>query len=284
MRNIAAFAAAVACAVVTTVASAGASTAAPPPQDAVTRAVPAAAQTQTSGYWTKARLESAAGQAAVPGPVHFYGVPTVGALFYTTGRQAHFCTASVVDSTRGDIILTAAHCVYGSSYAANLAYVPKWHGGETPYGVWAVTRITVARGWVSARNPDLDFAFLTVAPPHKGGVPVQKVTGGLRLGVNTGYQHKIYVIGYNNTDREPVGCAAASTRFKPSQQKFSCPDFQNGTSGASWILGLNRRTGGGTVIGDIGGYEQGGDHADVSYSPYYSAPILTLFQQAQHTS
>jgi hypothetical protein len=43
--------------------------------------------------------------------VHFNGVRTVGALFYTTGSKAHFCTASVVDSATLNLILTAAHCV-----------------------------------------------------------------------------------------------------------------------------------------------------------------------------
>jgi hypothetical protein len=40
-------------------------------------------------------------------------------------------------------------------------------------------------------------------------------------------------------------------------------------------------TGTGTVIGEIGGYEQGGDYAWQSFSPYYSWSILRLFLQAQ---
>ena len=40
-------------------------------------------------------------------------------------------------------------------------------------------------------------------------------------------------------------------------------------------------TGSGTVIGDIGGYEQGGDWGWASYSAYYASPILRLFLQAQ---
>jgi len=240
------------------------------------------------GYWTKARMESATGEGAVasgsasiPDPVHFAGVPTVGALFFTTGTQSHFCTASVVDSQRGDIILTAAHCVYSNSYVSNIAYVPEWHDGISPYGTWAVTSITVAQGWISAQDPDLDFAFLTVAPASGRSKPIQQVTGGLRLGVKAGYSHKIYVIGYNSTDSEPVGCATASGEFAPAQMRFYCNDYQDGTSGGPLILDFDPSTGSGVVFGEIGGYQAGGDYPYVSYSPYYSDSILDLFQQAQ---
>lgn len=218
----------------------------------------------------------------IPNPTYFNGVPTVGALFFTTGTQAHFCTASVVDSARSDLVLTAAHCVYGTSgYATNIAYVPNWHRGMSPYGMWAVKSIMVAAGWQRSQDPDLDFAFLVVSPPPGTGRPIQSVTGGLRLGVGTGHAHPVTVIGYNDTDHQPIECATDSFEFKPTQLEFYCNSFWDGTSGGPWILHLNPVTGGGTVIGDIGGYEQGGDYPWASYSPYYASPVLRLFRQAQ---
>ena len=217
-----------------------------------------------------------------PNPTYFNGVPTVGALFFTTGTQAHFCTASVVDSAPSDLVLTAAHCVYGTGgYATNIAYVPKWHQGVSPYGMWAVRSITVAAGWQRSQDPDLDFAFLAVSPPPGTGRPIQSVTGGLRLGVGTGYAHPVTVIGYNDTDNQPIECATDSFEFKPAQLEFYCNSFWDGTSGGPWILHLNPVTGSGTVIGDIGGYEQGGDYPWASYSPYYASPVQRLFRQAQ---
>jgi V8-like Glu-specific endopeptidase len=286
--------AALACAAVAPAASADAANA-PSTQAPVVHAVTASAQAKVGGFWTQARMESAtpgargdapgalspARPATIPNPVHFAGVPTVGALFFTTGKKSHFCTASVVDSSHGDIVLTAAHCVYGGSYATDIAYVPQWHDGVSPHGVWTVTSITVAKGWISAQDPNLDFAFLTVAPQKKGGAPVQRVTGGLRLGVNDGFNHKIYVIGYNDTDSKPIGCSTTSTKFEPTQMRFYCNSYQDGTSGGPWILDFNRVTGTGIVFGDIGGYEQGGDYPYLSYSPYYSSSILHLFQQAE---
>jgi V8-like Glu-specific endopeptidase len=265
------------------------------------RAVASSAQTAARGYWTPARMKSATAVGAAaspavtaspqatptpppgtPDPVHFNGVPTVGALFFTTGTQAHFCTASVVNSARLDLLLTAAHCVYGSSgYATNVAYVPQWHQGVSPYGAWAVRSITVAAGWQQSQDPNLDFAFLAVTPPAGTRKPIQLVTGGLQLGINTRYSQAVTPIGYNNTDTGPIKCATRSLEFEPTQIEFYCNNYQDGTSGGPWITHFNPVTGTGTVVGEIGGYEQGGDYAWQSFSPYYSWSILRLFLQAQ---
>ena len=266
---------------------------------AAVRLVTAGDQAAASGFWTQARMKSAIGVGAggtataapqadptpppgTPDSVHFNGVPTVGALFFTTGTQAHFCTASVVDSATLDLLLTAAHCVYGSSGpATNVVYVPQWHQGVSPYGAWPVKTITVASGWRQSENTDLDFAFLAVTPPAGVHKPIQLVTGGLKLGINTAYSQPITPIGYNNTDDQPIRCATRSLKFEPTQIEFYCNNYQDGTSGGPWITHFNPKTGTGTVIGEIGGYEQGGDYAWQSFSPYYSWSILRLFVQAE---
>ena len=85
------------------------------PATAVSHTVTRAAQSAAHSFRTRSRMESATpvGQAAprggaqagtaepppgIPSQTYLDGVPTVGALFFTTGTQAHFCTASVVDS------------------------------------------------------------------------------------------------------------------------------------------------------------------------------------------
>ena len=258
----------------------------------IVHAVAEAAQDAAAGYWTPARMASAtpvtsarpSGSGAPPGtpnPVYSNGVRTVGALFFTTGTKTHFCTASVVDSATLNIVLTAAHCVYGSGYATRIAYVPGWHRGVSPYGVWPVQSITVASGWQQSHSDSLDFAFLKVAPPSGQPLPVQLVTGGLVLGIDQGYAHPVEVVGYNDTDSRPVKCATKSFEFKPGQMEFYCNGFWDGTSGGPWITNFDASTGTGMAIGDIGGYEQGGDYPWASYSDYYGEPTLQLFHQAQ---
>jgi V8-like Glu-specific endopeptidase len=296
--------------VASTAASAGTAAATPTPgaipaASAVTLPVGSAAQSAAGAYWTPARMAAAtaAGPASrsapgaspgvspaaqatpteppgVPNPVTGDGVPTVGALFYTTGTKAHFCTASVVNSPPLDLLLTAAHCVYGSSPATNIAYVPEYHASVTPYGIWPVSSVTVAAGWKQSHNPALDFAFLAVAAQAGTKKKIQQVTGGLHLAANTGYAHPVYVIGYNDTSGLPIGCATKSFEFKAGQMELYCNSFWDGTSGSPWIINIDHATGTGSVIGDIGGYEQGGDYAWASYSDYYSTALAQLYAEA----
>jgi hypothetical protein len=259
-----------------------------------------AAQRAALAYWTPARMAAAQAQArpqpaelpnatppkGIPTPVQFTGVPTVGALF-ATGGKAHFCTASVVDSTAGDLVLAAAHCVFGKNGpSTNIAFVPGSHWYlQEPYGEWAVQTIYVAPGWASNHNPNLDFAFLAVAPLK--GRNIQAVTGGLRVGFLLGYLQTIEVIGYNNTDKNPIKCKTKSFKFQTNQMEFYCNDYRDGTSGGPWIIDYNAKNGTGTVFGVIGGYEQGGDYPWASYSAYFGVEtrsVMEAAEKAQSTS
>ena len=248
-------------------------------------------------FWTASRMATATPATSAPaegkirtsGPppgtpkaATFDGVPTVGALFYTTGSGRHFCTASVVDSDTENIVITAAHCVYGSRYSTNLEFVPGYRDGRQPYGAWAVRAIVVASGWRQSHNPDLDFAFLSVAA--SGGRPIQRVTGGLQLGIDRGYTHPIKVIGYNDSADKPVGCATSSFQFTAEQMEFYCGGYRDGTSGAPWVLGYDGSKGTGMVFGVIGGYEWGGDYDWASYSAVLGWSALQLFRQAEATA
>ncbi len=274
--------------------TAGASTAGAHPRIGIAHTVSAAAQQAARAYWTPARMAAAApaqtgaraGRAVSPPPGIptarlFKGVPTVGALFYTNGTGRHFCTASVVDSAAANLILTAAHCVYTSTYSGNIEFVPGYHNGRRPYGAWVVKTILVASGWARSHNINLDFAFLAVVPPAGTLRPIQQVTGGLRLGVNRPYRRPIEAVGYNNTDSRPVACATHSFKFETDQMEFYCHDFRDGTSGGPWIIRFNSRNGTGVVSGVIGGFEQGGDVEWASYSAYFGRPALDLFLQAE---
>jgi Trypsin len=214
-----------------------------------------------------------------PRAASFSGSPTTGVLFYTTGGKDHFCTASVVDSTGDDLALTAAHCVYSKGFGTNIEYVPGYHDGKQPYGVWPVKTITVASGWKLSHDPDLDFAFLTLA--SAGGRRIQARTGGLIIGFTRWYSEKIEAIGHNDNGAEPVRCATKSFRFRTGEMEFYCHGFWTGTSGGPWIIGYNTKHGTGTVFGVIGGYELGGDYEWASYSAYFGSAARALYQQAE---
>ncbi len=218
----------------------------------------------------------------IPSPTHFAGVPTVGALFFTTGTKQHFCTASVVISKPENLILTAAHCVYGSSYASNIAFVPKYHSGQAALRRLAGQEDHRRRGMAELTQPEprLRLPGRRAARPgtHR---PIQQVTGGLRLGINLGYSHQIKVIGYNNTDDAPIRCATSQLQVRAEPDEVLLPQLPGRHQRRPLDHRLPRPDGTGTVFGVIGGYQQGGNLPWASYSAYFSGPARRLFRQAQ---
>jgi V8-like Glu-specific endopeptidase len=200
----------------------------------------------------------------------------VGALVSGDG---HYCSASVVDSPNGNLVLTAAHCVHdgaGGGPYANVTFEPGYHDGIAPFGAWAGTRIFVAPGWETSSDPDLDFAFVTV---RQDGNPatLQSLTGANRLGVDRGYANMVALTGYPDSLDAPVTCQDTTTRQGAHQMQISCPGFPQGTSGSPWVLDADPVMNLGTVIGVIGGFESGGDD-DVSYSSYFDDDVETLYR------
>lgn len=234
----------------------------------------------------------AAAQAAVDSAgsgttVHFSGLPQVGALFgaadYTGANAAHFCTGTVISSPRGDLVLTAAHCVWDAStgtYTSNsITFAPGYDNGLDSHlgGAWSVQQIEVAPGYKADGNPADDYAFLVIAP--KQGFDIQQVTGGLRL-ATTRLPEQVSVVGYNDLvydvdGNEPIICRA--TAFEETDDglpwsRFNCPNYQDGSSGGPWI------TRDGAVVGVIGGYEQGGDSPNWSYSTIFDSTTLAFYR------
>ncbi len=212
------------------------------------------------------------------------GVPAVGALFTVgdDGLSGHYCTASVVDSPAGDLVLTAAHCIHdgaGGDYRTDIVFVPGYHDGQDPYGVWTPSRLVVDPRWISDSDDDLDFGFLVV---HQQGnsASVQSAAGGNRLGTNLGYDLPVLVTGYPDDAEEPTSCQSDSQQQRRYQLRFDCGDFPDGTSGGPWVTDVDPATGLGVVVGVIGGYEDGGDTAEVSYSSYFDDDIQHLYDTA----
>ena len=233
----------------------------------------------------------------------FSGVPAVGALFPaaqlpaaqlpgaqgmagTTTRSAgglaysggHFCTASVVDSPAGNLAVTAAHCVTGKSLP--IAFVPGYHDGQAPYGTWLVTRVFTDAAWSASADPDDDVAFLQLAPAADG-VNIESVTGAERLATGSPGRSAVKVIGYPSDTSEPVWCDNWTREFSPTQLEFDCGGYPDGTSGGPFLADVSPASGEGTVIGVIGGYQQGGDTDAVSYSIVFGAAVAGLYQEAE---
>lgn len=204
----------------------------------------------------------------------------IGALFRITHEArltgGHFCTASVVDSPQGDLVMTAAHCVSGLG-AGQFAFVPGFRDGHTPYGVWPVTRVTADQAWATSADPDHDVAFLQVKKPGSD-TTVQSVTGGERVGLSQPVGRFVRVTGYPDRLSAPITCENWVSAFSPTQLRFDCGGYTNGTSGSPLLADTSPTTGLGTVIGVIGGYQQGGDTDSVSYAARLGASAAALYR------
>ena len=215
----------------------------------------------------------------------FDGVAAVGALFpVSSGKLGpHFCTASVVHSPHGDLAVTAAHCVTGTSKPAQIVFVPGYANGKQPYGVWQVTQVYTDEAWQSAQNPDDDVAFLRLSNASDG-VPIEDVTGAELLATDWQSSTLVQVIGYPDGAIQPVWCANQTKSFSPTQLEFDCGGYTDGTSGGPFLADVSAASGQGTVIGVIGGYEHGGDTPEVSYSSVFGTAVASLYQAAEAAS
>jgi V8-like Glu-specific endopeptidase len=266
----------------------------------LTRQVGVAEAAASESYWTPDRMRAAtpydsrpAGEPA-PGPAAraasreatvFHGVPSIGALFFRNGGGDHYCTASVIDSRKRNLLITAAHCIHGGrgrGYVSHVAFVPKYDGGRHPYGVWTAKLLVVRAGWTRYGDPDLDFGFIAVYSLR--GHRLGDVVGSNRLAVDRGFGRSVNVAGYPAGSEYPIYCRGTAKRQARYQLRFDCGGFTGGTSGSPWLLSYDTRTHTGYTNGVIGGYQRGGKYSFISYSPYFDQDVRKLRDDADRAA
>lgn len=215
--------------------------------------------------------------------------PTVGALFSHGVTSTHDCTASVLSNERG-LLLTAAHCLRGTG--TGMQFVPGYDGTAAdpmPFGVWSVTGIWVPPAWLQDQDPAHDLAVLQVRDQQVGGrvQSIDQVTGGNLVPVLSRALETILgpsrspvtVTAYNaGVGDAPVSCTTGEID-ESTPNSFRCGGYSGGTSGAPWLQqsGPTRQR---TVVGIIGGPNQGGCTEWVSYSPELDGELYGLLLRA----
>lgn len=216
-----------------------------------------------------------AASAGTPAARERPAVPSVGPLFFPSLgglgpalRLPHLCSASVVDSRSRDLVITAAHCVYGTG--ATIDFAPGFHDGKTPYGVWSARRVYVDPRWRAHDDPGHDVAILEMAPRH--GRRIQDVVGGHQLARPT-IGARATVLGYRaGSGGRPITCTngIGLTRGYPT---FRCAGYTDGVSGGPWLQH-------GRVVGVTGGLDQGGCTPTTSYTSRFGAWTTMLMRRA----
>lgn len=204
------------------------------------------------------------------------GSPYVGALF-PPGSSDHSCTATVLNSLTGDLVLTAAHCVSGT--AIGWTFAPDWRNGAGPEVSWTVTAAYALPGWITSGDTQEDVAILKVAPQQIGGQhrTLQSVTGAANLGFAPRTGQRITDIAYNDGADAPVACTTR-TYWTSGFPSFNCHGFVGGSSGSPWLVADGRRP---RIVGVIGGLHQGGCVDYTSYSSSFGEQLVDLLVHAQ---
>ncbi|WP_330337098.1 trypsin-like serine peptidase [Streptomyces sp. NBC_00557] len=272
---------------------------------------------QAARFWTARRMAEAgpldAGRAAPGGSrpgaagagrpqgTLFKGTPLVGTFFGSDGPSGTTwrCTGSVIDTAVRDVVLTAAHCALNMK--GDYVFVPQFARGagpdRQPYGIFPVQhlyidpRYTPDKGASTTKGPssDLDTAFARVAPNQSGQSVQDAVGGGLTFTRPGGYTQKnVTVVGYpsyaHNSTGQAVKCTVPTAQLPGYRQmSMTCGGYYGGTSGSPWITDYQDGARTGHVIGNLGGYNGGGNDANadyISYAPAFGADAANLLADA----
>ncbi|MFC4907614.1 trypsin-like serine peptidase [Actinomadura gamaensis] len=217
------------------------------------------------------------------------GIPTVGALFFNVGPIHQRCTGTVVNTPKGNIIATAAHCIWRKDVGIphpnpNPVFVPGYYSGHSPYGKWAVKSRYITTEWHNHFNPDHDFGFMVMKPNH--GKNLQPLLGA--NGWKTSdqyYQNYVEITGYPGNRNRPYQCYTHTRQAKNYiwQLVFGCDNYHEGVSGS--LLMLDFHTTGplrnlGTAMASLGGYKEGGTSDNTSYAVIWNHATAVLLDAA----
>ncbi|MGW4378648.1 trypsin-like serine peptidase [Kitasatospora sp. NPDC004531] len=197
----------------------------------------------------------------------------IGPLFVDDTDGMRACTAAVVRSRGRNLVITAAHCAAPHGVPLDdLVFAPGYRDQRAPYGSWPVSEVLVDPRWGPDENEGYDVAFLLLDALN--GRQVEDQVGGYSLATGQGVGLKVTVTGYPNSSTSPITCQGRTTSRSSTQQRFDCSGFTDGTSGSPWVTEQSQ------VVGVIGGYQQGGNSPDVSYSVAFGDRLAALYRQA----
>lgn len=192
----------------------------------------------------------------------------------------HHCSASVVDSPTGDLVMTAGHCVAdgdGTPPRTGFSFIPGYHDRAAPFGIWTVTAAYVDDAWRDRADPAHDVAFIRVARP--GAPPIQQLTGAYHIRLHPDPATAVDAIGYPDFSDVPQIRSGTTDRFSPTQLVLPAHGLYDGTSGGPWLRAPTDTD----LIGVTGGYQQGGLDPETSYATYLGDDAAALLTRAAGT-
>ncbi|MFC5832907.1 trypsin-like serine peptidase [Nonomuraea insulae] len=240
---------------------------------------------------------------------------TMGKVFFVSGGQEHWCSASSVAAKNRSVVATAGHCAYDSRQAKPTDYwifVPNpGPNGETPDGIYVGASVSVHEDWSGKSDYDYDYAFVTV---HRGftwvakdGTYVMQDVGrlqdnvggqGLELNKKPGTYTAVpfgYPAGMQPDRSQPFNgtalrrCPQRATRYTVAPGRdvqkgveLAPCDFSAGASGGPWLIGYDdtRRLGSLNGVNSLTWNRDAEGRYDAVSSPFFDTTTGEVYRHA----
>jgi V8-like Glu-specific endopeptidase len=211
---------------------------------------------------------------------------TVGKLWFNTGSGTAACTATIVSAPNKDTIWTAAHCVSDGNghWFKDFVFQPARHGKTAPWGGFIGKAVAAPLGYVGQHLANFDYAAIALFPSLRGKAENLAGSQGWIMGGNRYNWPDLYIFGYpgklrpGNIDVDATilrYCTGPSAEDSGKLMIFFHCDMAEGSSGGPLIYRLNRRTGGGWLVGNV---SIGAINNYDRWSPQLDAIALTVLK------
>jgi V8-like Glu-specific endopeptidase len=246
-------------------------------------------QDRVKEYWTPSRMKNATpmgakvtGQAKRPSAaasaVQETPQPRFGKVFFTLGGVNYVCSGTATNSSNGDVVTTAGHCVNEGpgAFATNFAFVPAYNNGAAPYGTWTAQTLYTTAAWANSGDFDYDVGF-AVMNENGSGQSLTGVVGSYPIAFNLarGLTYKAY--GYpaanpfNGQTLWSCSGAVMQDTFGGSQDQGLPCNMTGGSSGGGWITGGS--------LNSVNSFGYTGLR-DVMWGPYFGSTIQSVYSSA----
>jgi hypothetical protein len=261
-------------------------------------AKPLAAPPSGQGGLARASAAPASGEGsadpAPPALVDFAAVPDPtapgfrqnGAIFAVIPHLGTArCSGTAVDAPNRSVVITAGHCVHelGRWFNRDWVFVPGYHDGVRPFGVFAARWLGSTRPWIEGGSENADVGAAVVGRNERGQ-RLGAAVGGDRIAFGLSPSQVFDVHGY------PVGApfdgatqrVCAGTPFLghdvasflwrgPLNLGIVC-DVSGGASGGGWTID-------GDVLNSVTDYGYGDDRA-TDFGSYFGGAVRDLYRRA----
>lgn len=198
------------------------------------------------------------------------------------GIGDYACSATVITSGSGSLLVTAGHCAYDVERqvaATDLAFVPGYARDSFPYGIWPITHLIVDKDWARGKL-DHDYAMMrTVAPPALGSL--QSQVGSRGIGFNQARKQRLQAFGYPAKGKPAYDgdkLVRCESGYLPDPYKSGGPrsrgmrcNQQQGSSGGGWVAKHEY-----VVSNTSHGYPRLSDN--MFFGPYYGADVKRMYR------